>query len=205
MKKIINTKNEKKMLASSFRWIGEDKRGFTLLELLISVFIFSLVMVIVTSLFTRIVAFNKRSRSIQQNMEDVRFAMELMAKTVRTSSVVSCNNFNHPICNAQESSIEVYDYSQNKCIRFYLKSKRIRMDSAATDRANCRSGVTLTGIDLVDNFVMNLDFRATKTDNASSQVGKVTISAEVCSTASCTGVENDRANLETTLSLRDYL
>lgn len=197
--------NEKKILSSSFYRSRENKQGFTLLELLISVFIFSLVMIAVVSLFVRFVTFQKRSRGIQQNMEDTRYAMELMAKTLRTSSVVSCNNFTRAICNARESSIEIYDYSQNKCIRFYSQNNRIRMGSTATDRANCNSGATMASTDLVDNFVRNLDFRATKTDTASSQVGKVTISVKVCSTTSCTGAENDQANLETTVSLRDYL
>ena len=200
-----NKEKEKNTKSSSFRRTKRNRRGFTLLEMLLAVFIFSLVMITVVALFTRFVTFQKRSRSIQRNMENSVYVMELMAKMLRTSSVVSCNNFTRSTCNAQESSIEIYDYSQNKCIRFYSQNNIIKMGSAVTPRANCSSsGVSLVSTDLANNFISNLDFRAIKTDDAASRVGKVTISLEVCSNGTCSGAENDRANLQTTVSLRDY-
>jgi prepilin-type N-terminal cleavage/methylation domain-containing protein len=181
-----------------------DKQGFTLIELLLAVFIFSLVMITAVFLFVRFVTFQKRATGIQQNMENARYAMELMAKTIRTSSVVSCAGA--ATCPPTAESIELYDYSQNKCVRYYKQDNKIWSGSISNDRAECDSitAYGITGTSIVNNYIDNLTFRAIKTDAAAFQVGKVTMSVEVCSTDFCSGAENDRATLQTTVSLRDY-
>lgn len=186
-----------------------NERGFTLVELLLSIFIFSLIMLTVVALFSKFVTFQKRAQGIQRNMEDAVYAMELMAKTLRTSSVVSCDNGGAcPVPPAAANSIEIFDYSQNKCIRFYRQgaNNQIRMGWTSTDLSGCDYNAIAAGTDIqmANNYLANLDFRAIKTDGAASQVGKVTISMEICSTATCAGAENDAANMQTTVSLRDY-
>lgn len=174
-----------------------NKQGFTLLELLVSVFIFSLVMITVVALFTRFVTFQKRSQSIQQNMEDARYVMELMAKTLRTSSVVS----------STASSINLYDYSQDKCIiyRFNAGAKEIeggsRSPGTTGDKDSCNFGL-IAPTSMVNNSINSMALSVTQ--SVPGVVGKVTISTVICSSSGCSGAENDRASLQTTVSLRDY-
>lgn len=198
MGEIKSKKKEKIRLTEHSRLSRANRRGVTLMELLISVFIFSLVMITVVALFTRFVTFQKRSQAVQRNMEDARFAMELMAKTLRTSSVLS------PAGNS--NSIDLYDYSQQKCIKYSFSSSKINSQSASEDdKADCGTAAFSSVTPMVGNSINNMTFSAVPSTLSPSVVGQVTISMVICSNNSaCSGTENDRAALQTTVSLRDY-
>ena len=66
-------------------------RGFSFVELVVAIFIFTLVMITMSSTYGKFFVAQKKTRAVQQNAEDARFAMELIAKSLRTSKVLSCN------------------------------------------------------------------------------------------------------------------
>lgn len=80
------------------------------MEVLIALFIFSIVISGVTTYFARIVSANQNVKRLQQNLEDTRFVMNRMAKVLRTSVIIS------PTANASQNSLRVYDYSQKRCL-----------------------------------------------------------------------------------------
>ncbi|HEX7586588.1 MAG TPA: hypothetical protein VF390_03075, partial [Patescibacteria group bacterium] len=124
--------------------------------------------------------------------------------------LVSCNNFTSNTCNpaAGVQSIEIFDYSQKKCIRYHFIGGKIKSSSAAVaDKASCVSGaITGAETDMVDKYIKNMAFWAIETDTAAPtpQVGKMRVFIEVCSTTGCAEAENDTAALQTSVSLRDY-
>lgn len=182
----------------------QTKKGFTLVEALVAVFVFSLVMISVVSIFSKFVVVQKRSRAVQQNMEDAKYAMELMSKTIRTSSVVSCNGA--ATCPATTNKIEIYDYSQGMCIVYSFSGGKIQSGSAnpatAGDKNSCSFGsIALNPI--VGNTINQMNFGVDQTVSG-TKIGKVTISMTICSDSGCGGTVNDLVNIQTTVSLRDY-
>lgn len=92
-------------------------RGFSLLETLLAIFIFGLVMTSVTMYFANISKANRNSKLLQQNLEDTQFAMNRIAKVLRTSAVVDPP----PIASngiQSRTEIRAYDFSQSLCIEY---------------------------------------------------------------------------------------
>ncbi|PJA87728.1 MAG: hypothetical protein CO140_02745, partial [Candidatus Moranbacteria bacterium CG_4_9_14_3_um_filter_40_7] len=61
-------------------------KGFTLIEMMIAIFIFSLMMIAVTEIFSSSFGGYGNARNIQKDLEDAQFVMGQIAKTLRTSS-----------------------------------------------------------------------------------------------------------------------
>lgn len=86
--------------------------GFSLLEMIIAVAIFSLVMIVLVSTFVSMVSVRKKTREIQQNMENARVAMNSVAKALRNSDIIV------PALDGNASIIRTYNYSQERCEQY---------------------------------------------------------------------------------------
>jgi prepilin-type N-terminal cleavage/methylation domain-containing protein len=64
-----------------------NRNGFTLIELLVSVFVFLLIMLAVVTIFIREVEAFRNAKDSQRSLENAQFAMNFVAKTLRTSIV----------------------------------------------------------------------------------------------------------------------
>lgn len=173
------------------------RKGFSLMEMIVAIFIFSLVMTTVTSIFVQAFNARKKAKEIQVNIENARYAMELMAKSLRMSSVVD---------DSVSSSILIYDYSQKKCIRYYYDStaKKIMSQSstAGITYDNCVSSPSLgSAQELTSGIVSGFYRYITPSDNNDpKQIGRVTIAIAVCEDENCV----KKNTIQTTVSLRDY-
>lgn len=168
--------------------------GFSLVEMIVAIFIFSLIMTVVTSVFVQVFNARKKSKEIQMNIEDARYAMELMAKTLRMSSVKNYGN----------DFIVIYDYSQGKCIRYYRDSdSKLKMIAAPEEEASACNDPNGTPQTMMNAELGNLLLDIVETDGATANtMGKVTIAMTICAggVSSCETMET----IQTTVSLRDY-
>jgi prepilin-type N-terminal cleavage/methylation domain-containing protein len=67
------------------------KKGFTLIEVLVSVSIFSIVMLVASGAVFSIVDANKKAHSLKSVMTNLNFALESIARDTRVGSKYSCN------------------------------------------------------------------------------------------------------------------
>jgi len=179
--------------------------GFSLMEMIVAIFVFSIVMTTVMAVFVNVSTSRKKIKAIQKDVEDARFGMELMAKSLRMSSVVKCDETS--TCDGSLTyELRVFDYSQGKCVRYKLDTFNHLQSSAisATGLADCDSKVDgdFTFSNMTGGNVSSLNFAAIKSDN--TKFGKVTIAMKVCYKGICSGNSGDEANIQTTVSLRDY-
>jgi Tfp pilus assembly protein PilV len=178
------------------------KKGHTFIEMIIAMFISVLIMVAVSAVFSRFLLSYRSAKGIQRDLEGAQYSMDLLAKNLRTSSVVSSGT----------NEIKFYNYSGPSCIDYKVIQNKLQMASA-TDNSNDQTDKKVWCRDLpLSNFsdingptVNNLNFSVTLTSLGSTNtIGRVTISMEICSNASCSGSQNDKARIQTTVSLRDY-
>lgn len=176
-------------------------RGFTLLETLIAIFMFSAVMMSVTVYFVNIAKTNKNSKLLQQNLEDVSFAMNRIAKVLRTSAVVK------PVSSSSVQTIRVYDYSQGKCIeyKFFREEmiERVASEIVHGDPLSwCESrpsgnfnenAIVSTG----NGASLSGTFFAVPSDDSPITVGRVTMNATITRGALS-------STIQTSVSLRNY-
>jgi len=65
-------------------------RGFTLIEIIVSLAIFSVVAVIAIGALVRVTSANRQAQSIQSGVNNVSFIMDSMSRELRTATNISC-------------------------------------------------------------------------------------------------------------------
>lgn len=185
------------------------RKGMSFVEAILSIFIFSLIMLAVTTIFTGSFKGYKKSEKMAKNIENAQYAMNLMAKTLRTSSILDCSPTACGASPVEATEIRFFDHSQPLCGKYVFANGKVmayRSDATITDSASCVTTTNFTGQDMLNVYAPG-KFRVVGSATVSptdKRMGKVTIQMEVCSNANCTGINNDKAFLQTTSSLRDY-
>lgn len=101
---------------------SRTQRGYTLLELIVSLGIFSMVMLVVTGAYLTLISLDRQARANNQLAASLSFAVESMARSMRTGTGYACNaNGSAPNCASGGSSISFKD-SQNQTVTYRLKS-----------------------------------------------------------------------------------
>lgn len=116
------------------KFLTKKQKGFTLIELMISIFIFMIIVSIVIEIFGKQVVTSRHARILQRNIEDAEFAMNYVAKTLRTSSLPTSEDQGTTTGSGSATTttaaadqilgtdyvqvLYAYDYSQKECFKF---------------------------------------------------------------------------------------
>lgn len=151
-------------------------------------FVFTIMMVSVSQISSTTFFGYRNTRAIQRDIENAQFSMNIIAKELRTSSVVSAAG--------NQTSVKFYDYSQGKCFQYRIVSERLEVDSQDdADTAACRNRVFNSFLP-VSTGVIAGSFQVTP--SAPGTVGKVTMFLDISEGPS------HHARIQTTVSLRDF-
>ena len=74
--------------------INNKKRGFTMIEMLVSVAIFSIVITIVMGTIVTIVDASRKARTMTEVMNNLNFSFESMTRTLKTAKSIDFNRTN---------------------------------------------------------------------------------------------------------------
>ncbi len=137
------------------------KKGFTLVETLIAIFVFSLVTVMISGVFASFLKNYAESRKTLHDVEDGQFAMNLIAKTLRTSDVKV----------ESASVLKVYDFSQAKCLKYSFAGSKIQVNYSTEPAgkgsvANCTFPSMVGAKDLTAASVTNVYFNVKPSDTS---------------------------------------
>jgi len=102
------------------RKVIHGERGFGIVELLVSMFVFSIIVTSVGVIFTQILALQRRGAGAQKVQENTLYALELMAREIRVSSITNQDNGN---CNAPTLAIT---HPVNGIVNYSLSGGQIR-------------------------------------------------------------------------------
>lgn len=113
----------------------KNKKGFSLLEMLIAMFIFVLIILASVSVFAAINKSRRDIKSKQQNIETASAAMELMAKSIRMNTAAR---------NVGTGRMEFYNAQSGRCTRYdFNASTKILRYSTATPEEEGTPPVTI--------------------------------------------------------------
>jgi type II secretory pathway pseudopilin PulG len=122
----------------------KNKKGFSLMELMVAIFVSMIIIVAVVGTFAGVVKTRNIIRTSQQNLENVRGIMDLMAKTLRMSTQVVVGSGTPP------TSIFFYNFSTNRCMSFRQHSSQIEV--ASINPINPDDLTKICGTNPPDNF-----------------------------------------------------
>jgi len=170
---------------------SKSYKGFSLPEMLVAMFIFSLVIGIVSQIFTQAFIGYREQKRLQSDIESAQFAINTIAKELRTASISSFS----------ATSLTFMDYSQQKCFLYnYDSSTKIFTVKSkvliSSDFNDCNGGIYPDPVTLVSDPSLIVRFNGTSSV-FSTTVGRVTIFLSLSSGATTT-------RLQTSVSLRDY-
>jgi prepilin-type N-terminal cleavage/methylation domain-containing protein len=181
----------------------KNTRGFSIIELLVAVFIFTVIIMAATSTFTNTFSTWKKTRQTQADLEKARTALETIGKSIRMSNQLKYSS----------DTLSMFNNSQNKCIRYNsdvggslvsttctpteANIEATTYDCEADNETDDCGGdnygnqVTLISSDAI------LNFNVEETDVSSHKIGKATMSILV-------GTGAQQRRIQTTVSFRDY-
>lgn len=70
---------------------ARTKRGYTLLEMIVSIGIFSVIMLAATGAYLKLIALDREARSLNELVTNLSFAVDSMARAARTGTDYKCN------------------------------------------------------------------------------------------------------------------
>ncbi len=182
-------------------------KGYTLVEIVAALGAFTLIMLTVTQIFGRSLVSYRETKKTQTNLETAQSALNLMAKELRTSSIVDAS------AGATISSIKFFDYSQNRCIEYVFHETDAQItrrevdyvdpdpaDNLVDEQWNYCSGHTFVSapeVLLVGLSEQSLNVVTSVMPNPDPRVGRVSVVVTV-------GQGSNATTLQTTVSLRDF-
>lgn len=141
------------------------RKGFTLIEAVVSLFVFSILVASISGVYVEFIDAQRYARDLQTRLENLQMQSNLISKTARTSKLTYAGD-ESGIANTDTfgtvSTVILYDYSRtesgdSKCLRFKVDPSDGILkftSSAATDETACtwESFGTATEIPLSDSF-----------------------------------------------------
>ncbi len=179
---ITNSKFQKKLARLSFA--KQNSGGFTLVEVLVSAFVFSIIAVFVSGLFVQILALERRAFASQKIQENGLFIMELLSREIRVSQIQNQNSSN---CTATSLTII---HPVNGTITYSLINDVLQRVAGGVTTDLSSSAVSFS----------RLNFCVMGSGTSDDLQARVAILASI---RNKTGKEILTTNLETTVSSRD--
>lgn len=209
--------------------ITEKKEGATLLEVIISIFIFSLIMVSIMQIFGSSFLIYRKARITQKNVEEGQHVINEMTKVLRTSSIVQCFDLTGSNDGCDNTYVEQPDYykkirwfnhSNNICgeYEFFEEENPKKIISrvlvedesgAPMDFDRCKAAIYVTE---VNEYILSRLHQGrftvfqsrTYSEPEFNRVGRVVILFRICESDSCVEAPGDQIWLQNTVTLRDY-
>jgi prepilin-type N-terminal cleavage/methylation domain-containing protein len=175
---------------------GKMKKGFTLIELMVSIAVFSVVVIVVMQTFSMVIKNYRISRQIQTDNEDLRTAIEIMGKNIRMSSNIKEIGSN--------DGITMYNNSQGMCVGYKIEQNTLKYAEKTTDdKTNCDS--LSDYVTIISSYVN--DGKIIVYPRSENRAGLVTITLELVPydpNGTGANLEQDTARVQTSISTRDY-
>lgn len=178
------------------------KKGFSLIETLISILVFSLAMTIIAQTFGSFIKSYVSEKKSQIDVENAQYALNLIEKTIRTSTIQTANasgvlDFN----GADGKMIKMFDNSQSKCVAYRFNANKIeKLTKAGTDNdiSTCGNFVdNYTVSDLTSNNISSMNVQGKI--SSLGEAGKISVALVVSEPASTKSF-----NVALTVSLRNF-
>ena len=139
--------------------IRQNKKGVTLLEIIVSVAIFSVVMLSATEIFRMVIEGQRNAIASQNVQESMRYAFETMAKEIRTAiaSNDDCESLFNPPAGAtnkvfntttnSEGDILYFKNKDGDCVAYYLEDETLKVIRESNIASTTPGKIKITNLD----------------------------------------------------------
>ncbi len=174
----------------------QNNKGFTLIEIIVSSSILAVIFIGIIIFGVNMIRSYQRSQALKSTIEDARYAIEILNKTIRTSHKIDGGGSEIFILDNVDNQSHCYKFENNK-----LKRK-IGPDTAS----NC-GDISEAFTDIVgsDEIKVVGTFKLKETDRAAFERGFIRTNLKLSYTATAQdNFQNDEVIIQSSVSLRDY-
>lgn len=107
-----------------------NKQGFTLLEMIVSLGVFSIIAVIAVGSLVRITSLNRQAQSLQSAMNNINYILESISREMRFGSTFNCRSASSDFSGSDLTARDCNEGEGNKGILF--KSVRTAIDGSGS-------------------------------------------------------------------------
>jgi len=120
---------------------GSRMRGFTLIELIVSMGIFALVMLVATSAYYNLIALDRKARSVNTTVNNLSFAVDAMTRGIRTGTNYQCVATGGDSVDGSCSCFTYADSELGKQVTYHLNAtKHVIERYTASSGSSCTDG-----------------------------------------------------------------
>lgn len=168
----------------------KKQRGFTIIEVIVTAFVFSIIVIEIGSVFVQLLSVERRGFSSQKIQENAMFVLETMAREIRVSRIINQDDDpDHPCTKI----ILQMEHPVNGNITYTINNGVVKRTIGGTPSVT-------TSISSSDVNFTRLNFCV---DGSGSNDGKQTRVAILASIQNRTGKDIIQFDLETTVTSRD--
>jgi|CXWL01.1.fsa_nt_gi prepilin-type N-terminal cleavage/methylation domain-containing protein len=96
-------------------------RGYTLLEMIVSVGLFSIIMLLATGAYFTLIKIDREARAVNDVVSNLSFAVDSVSREIRTGTAYKCNNEgNNPNCTDTAGTSFGYTDSVGRDVSYWL-------------------------------------------------------------------------------------
>lgn len=134
-------------------------RGFTLLEMIVSVGLFSIVMLVVSVSYLNLIDLDRQTRSTNQLVSNLSFALESMTRNIRTGTNFACQSPSGPNNTSGTCSCFSFSDPSSKVITYLRKTDgTIGQNTGVSASCLDSTAVSLTDVHVSTNSSTGLLF-----------------------------------------------
>jgi prepilin-type N-terminal cleavage/methylation domain-containing protein len=170
----------------------KQRKGFSLIEVMVSLFIFSIIMIGTSQIFTQAFAGHRYAKNLQRDIENTQYLSGILSKELRTSTIVDPNGVTD---NSQ--SLQFYEHSQGLCIQYRITQSSLQVAREVSTGPVACNGSTLSNFTTISSGTLSGGFDIVPSDDSPRTVGRVTLALKIQE-----GTHS--AVIQSTVSLRDY-
>ena len=146
-------------------------RGYTLIETIVAIGLFAIVMLLVTGAYLEMIAIGRQAQAVASASDNLSFALESMARSIRTGHAYKCNGVGD--CFPGAGSSFTYSDINNCTFTYRLLSNQIVEDESGGGSCPSLSAYPLTDPAIT---VLTLEFFAQGTTAGDNFQPQMTIS-----------------------------
>ncbi|MDE1988424.1 MAG: type II secretion system protein [Patescibacteria group bacterium] len=174
----------------------KPSRGFTLVEMLVSIAVLMVVMTVASGSLMSIIDGDNKAQSLKSAINNLNFAIESMAKNIRVGTDYSCVN-----CSSGDTSISFIS-SKKKYVTYRFNGGNSSIERCVGASSYCVDSDIFTGMTAKEVKINDLKFYTVKGDKFSNRPGRVLIT--VSGEAGAKEKIKTKFNLQTTVSQRSF-
>ena len=187
------------------------EKGFTLVEIMVSVVIFSFVMLMVASMLLAIIQANTKAQTLKTTLDNLNIALDEMSRTIRTginystvcstsvgSSLPNCFSFTNQEC--QQETFAFVDNSSDDNYAVCGAASGCITRTIVTSGGDKQGPIALTGTDV---NLTGLSFNIHNLGSQSAQPYVTILVQGKAGSANSPSLESN-FNIETSISQRSY-